>query len=89
MENNYMKAIFELQKKIDDVKGDIFELKLYHEERAKKIKESQKQIEYLRALREKQIDQADQWLDKADNALSNAIHYLENYESLIETNISK
>ena len=84
-----MKAIFELQTKIDAVKGDISELKLYHEERAKKIKESQKQIEYLRALREKQIDQADQWLDKADNALSIAIHYLENYESLIETNISK
>jgi hypothetical protein len=82
-----MKKVYEVQNDIDKVKNSIEELKAGHEEAAEKAKGSIKSLSCIKALQEKQINGADVWLDKALTQLDEAIHYLENYETLIETNV--
>jgi hypothetical protein len=80
-----MKTIFELQEALDDVKGDISDLQMAHPERAEIAKKS-KRVAAIPMIK-KQISDADTWLIKASDAINEAIHYLENYEEIVEINL--
>ena len=80
-----MKTIFELQKALDEVKGDIFDLQMAHPERAE-IAKKPKRVATIPMLK-KQIGDADTWLTKATDSINEAIHYLENYEEIVEPNL--
>ena len=74
--------IAELQADLDIVKDRCYEMSLSDQLLVDTDCISEEKKSWLERMRQRQVKHAYERLDKAINSLNEAIHYLENYESL-------